>query len=107
MTFALDYRYKNCLLLSDGLIHLEACRHILRCSYFLVKTKGKICFLILACFFIQIFTIGFHCDCILGKQLLLRVAELVPRHPGRTKKQEPASTSSGPAKSGKHGKKKR
>ncbi|KAK9934103.1 hypothetical protein M0R45_021259 [Rubus argutus] len=41
------------------------------------------------------------------KQLMLRVAELVPRHPGRTKKQEPASTSSGPAKSGKHGKKKR
>lgn len=38
---------------------------------------------------------------------MIRVAELVPRHPGRTKKQEPASTSSGPAKSGKHGKKKR
>lgn len=38
---------------------------------------------------------------------MLRVAELVPRHPGRTKKQEPASTSSAPAKSGKHGKKKR
>lgn len=38
------------------------------------------------------------------------VAELVPRHPGRNKKQEPvaASTSgAGPAKSGKGGKKKR
>ncbi|KAJ0034580.1 signal recognition particle 19 kDa protein [Pistacia vera] len=43
------------------------------------------------------------------KQLMLHVAELVPRHPGRTKKQEPASTSStaGPSKSGKGGKKKR
>ncbi|KAF3439405.1 hypothetical protein FNV43_RR17683 [Rhamnella rubrinervis] len=39
------------------------------------------------------------------KQLMLRVAELVPRHPGRTKKQEPASSSSaGPSKSGKGGK---
>lgn len=27
------------------------------------------------------------------KELMLRVAELVPRHPGRTKKQEPTSTS--------------
>ncbi|KAK9182110.1 hypothetical protein WN944_025252 [Citrus x changshan-huyou] len=44
-----------------------------------------------------------------GKQLMLHVAELVPRHPNRTKKQEPASTSSnaGPSKSGKGGKKKR
>ncbi|KAK9179107.1 hypothetical protein WN943_028304 [Citrus x changshan-huyou] len=44
-----------------------------------------------------------------GKQLMLHVAELVPRHPNRTKKQEPASTSSnaGPSKSGKSGKKKR
>ncbi|KAI4369491.1 hypothetical protein MLD38_017926 [Melastoma candidum] len=43
------------------------------------------------------------------KQLMLHVAELVPRHPGRTKKQEPASTpsSSGASKSGKGGKKKR
>lgn len=43
------------------------------------------------------------------KQLMLHVAELVPRHPNRTKKQEPASTSSnaGPSKSGKSGKKKR
>ncbi|KAH9684087.1 Signal recognition particle 19 kDa protein [Citrus sinensis] len=43
------------------------------------------------------------------KQLMLHVAELVPRHPNRTKKQEPASTSSnaGPSKSGKGGKKKR
>ncbi|KAF3432489.1 hypothetical protein FNV43_RR27229 [Rhamnella rubrinervis] len=44
------------------------------------------------------------------KQLMLRVAELVPRHPGRTKKQEAASASSsaGPSsKSGKGGKKKR
>ncbi|XP_059641518.1 signal recognition particle 19 kDa protein-like [Cornus florida] len=44
------------------------------------------------------------------KQLMLRVAELVPRHPGRTKKPEPAAASSsgaGPSKSGKGGKKKR
>ncbi|KAK6935572.1 Signal recognition particle, SRP19 subunit [Dillenia turbinata] len=44
------------------------------------------------------------------KQLMLHVAELVPRHPGRNKKQEAASTSStGPSssKSGKGGKKKR
>ncbi|XP_024022109.1 signal recognition particle 19 kDa protein isoform X2 [Morus notabilis] len=42
------------------------------------------------------------------KQLMLRIAELVPRHPGRTKKQEPASASNaGTAKSGKGGKKKR
>ncbi|XP_050216064.1 signal recognition particle 19 kDa protein [Mercurialis annua] len=42
------------------------------------------------------------------KQLMLHVAELVPRHPGRTKKQEPASTSNaGTSKSGKGGKKKR
>ncbi|TXG60657.1 hypothetical protein EZV62_015230 [Acer yangbiense] len=46
------------------------------------------------------------------KPLMLHVAELVPRHPGRTKKQESASTSSaaaaGPSsKSGKGGKKNR
>ncbi|TXG71467.1 hypothetical protein EZV62_000046 [Acer yangbiense] len=45
------------------------------------------------------------------KQLMLHVAELVPRHPGRTKKQELASTSAaaaGPSsKSGKGGRKKR
>ncbi|XP_030461867.1 signal recognition particle 19 kDa protein [Syzygium oleosum] len=42
------------------------------------------------------------------KQLMLHVAELVPRHPGRTKKQEPVSTTiSGASKSGKGGKKKR
>ncbi|KAK6119512.1 hypothetical protein DH2020_046747 [Rehmannia glutinosa] len=43
------------------------------------------------------------------KQLMLNVAELVPRHPGRTKKQEPASSSSTAvaSKSGKGGKKKR
>ncbi|KAL0312728.1 UNVERIFIED_CONTAM: Signal recognition particle protein [Sesamum radiatum] len=36
------------------------------------------------------------------KQLMLHVAELVPRHPGRTKKQEPASSSAaGASKSGK------
>uniref|UniRef100_A0A1D1Y6S6 Signal recognition particle 19 kDa protein n=1 Tax=Anthurium amnicola TaxID=1678845 RepID=A0A1D1Y6S6_9ARAE len=42
------------------------------------------------------------------KQLMLKVAELVPKHHGRTKKQE-ASTSStaGPSKSGKGGKKKK
>ena len=45
---------------------------------------------------------------IAGKQLMLHVAELVPRHPGRTKKQEPASTSNAAtSKSGKGGKKKR
>ncbi|XP_042481190.1 signal recognition particle 19 kDa protein [Macadamia integrifolia] len=43
------------------------------------------------------------------KQLMLQVAEMVPRHHGRTKKQEPAPTSStaGPSKSGKGGKKKK
>lgn len=39
---------------------------------------------------------------------MLRVAELVPRHPGRVKKQEPAAASTaGPSKSSKGGKKKR
>lgn len=43
---------------------------------------------------------------------MLHVAELVPRHPGRTKKQEPASskpasTGAGTSKSGKGGKKKK
>nr|GMC99932.1 signal recognition particle 19 kDa protein [Ipomoea batatas] len=42
------------------------------------------------------------------KQLMIHVAELVPRHPNRTKKQEPASSSTaGPSKSGKGGKKRR
>ncbi|GMI72356.1 hypothetical protein like AT1G48160 [Hibiscus trionum] len=43
------------------------------------------------------------------KQLMLQVAELVPRHPGRTKKQEAPSTSStaGSSKSAKGGRKKR
>ncbi|KAK7363418.1 hypothetical protein VNO77_05561 [Canavalia gladiata] len=43
------------------------------------------------------------------KQLMLRIAEMVPRHHGRTKKQEAASTSTaGPSnKSGKGGKKRR
>ncbi|XP_027925991.1 signal recognition particle 19 kDa protein-like [Vigna unguiculata] len=43
------------------------------------------------------------------KQLMLRVAEMVPRHHGRTKKQETASTSTtGPShKSGKGGKRRR
>ncbi|GLT91454.1 hypothetical protein SLE2022_093400 [Rubroshorea leprosula] len=45
------------------------------------------------------------------KQLMLHVAELVPRHPGRNKKQEAPSTSAagaGPSnKSGKSGRKKR
>ncbi|KAK2975286.1 hypothetical protein RJ640_001135 [Escallonia rubra] len=42
------------------------------------------------------------------KQLMLHVAELVPRHPGRTKKQEPGSNSNaGPSKSAKGGRKKR
>jgi hypothetical protein len=53
-------------------------------------------------FFIYIFA---------GKQLMLRVAEMVPKHHGRTKKQETASTSTttaGPSnKSGKGGKKRR
>ena len=44
-----------------------------------------------------------------GKQLMIHVAELVPKHPGRTKKQEAPSSSStaGPSKSGKGGRKKR
>ncbi|KAI3689903.1 hypothetical protein L2E82_47873 [Cichorium intybus] len=42
------------------------------------------------------------------KHLMLHIAELVPRHPGRVKKQEPTATSNtGPSKSGKGGKKKR
>ncbi|KAK9105922.1 hypothetical protein Scep_022766 [Stephania cephalantha] len=43
------------------------------------------------------------------KQLMLRVAELVRRHPGRTKKQETSSSTSlaGPSKSGGKGGKKR
>ncbi|KAJ0971476.1 hypothetical protein J5N97_019435 [Dioscorea zingiberensis] len=42
------------------------------------------------------------------KQLMHQVAELVPKHHGRTKKQEPAATSTaGPSKSGKGGKKKK
>jgi signal recognition particle subunit SRP19 len=39
---------------------------------------------------------------------MFHVAELVPRHPGRTKKQEPASTANvSTSKSGKGGRKKR
>lgn len=39
---------------------------------------------------------------------MFKLAELVPKHPGRTKKQEPVSTSTaGTSKSGKGGKKKR
>ncbi|XP_052207572.1 signal recognition particle 19 kDa protein-like [Diospyros lotus] len=46
------------------------------------------------------------------QQLMLRIAELVPRHPGRNKKQEPSATAaaastSGAAPSKKSGKKKR
>ncbi|KAI3693686.1 hypothetical protein L1987_76635 [Smallanthus sonchifolius] len=44
------------------------------------------------------------------KQLMIRIAELVPRHPGRLKKQESAASSSNaaaPSKSGKGGRKKR
>ncbi|KAI9078334.1 hypothetical protein K1719_039710 [Acacia pycnantha] len=43
------------------------------------------------------------------KSLMLHVAEMVPRHHGRAKKQEPASTSAGTSnnKPGKSGKKKR
>ncbi|KAG6391227.1 hypothetical protein SASPL_148980 [Salvia splendens] len=41
------------------------------------------------------------------KQLMLHVAELVPRHPGRTKKQEPTTSAAAGSKSGKAGKKKR
>ena len=57
----------------------------------------------LACLF------GITCiDDVAGKLLMGKIAELVPRHPGRTKKQEPASTSNaGTSKSGKGGKKKR
>ncbi|KAL5700542.1 signal recognition particle 19kDa [Ranunculus cassubicifolius] len=45
---------------------------------------------------------GTLCNPAIGsrKQLMLEVAELVPRHPGRTKKQDPAPTSSTAAKSG-------
>ncbi|URE23563.1 Signal recognition particle 19 kDa [Musa troglodytarum] len=43
------------------------------------------------------------------KQLMLRIAELIPKHHGRTKKQEPVNTSTaaGPSKSGKGGRKKK
>ncbi|KAJ6806849.1 putative alpha-L-arabinofuranosidase 1-like [Iris pallida] len=43
-----------------------------------------------------------------GKQLMLQVVELVPKHPRRTKKREPvnASTTLGPSRYGKGGKKK-
>ncbi|XP_028776162.1 signal recognition particle 19 kDa protein-like [Neltuma alba] len=43
------------------------------------------------------------------KSLMLRIAEMVPRHHGRAKKQEPVSTSAGTSnnKPGKSGKKKR
>ncbi|KAJ4770252.1 Signal recognition particle 19 kDa protein [Rhynchospora pubera] len=44
------------------------------------------------------------------KALMVQIAELVPKHHGRTKKQEAASSSTstaGPSKSGKHGKKKK
>ncbi|CAH9131815.1 unnamed protein product [Cuscuta epithymum] len=42
------------------------------------------------------------------KELMMHVAELVPRHPNRTKKQEPASSAAaGTSKPGKGGKKKR
>ncbi|XP_031474905.1 signal recognition particle 19 kDa protein isoform X1 [Nymphaea colorata] len=42
------------------------------------------------------------------KQLMLQVAELVPRHPGRSKKQEPAaSTAAASSKPSKGGKKKK
>ncbi|XP_078150096.1 signal recognition particle 19 kDa protein-like [Carex rostrata] len=48
------------------------------------------------------------------KALMLQIAQLVPKHHGRTKKQETAGSSSaagaagaGPSKSGKHGKKKK
>ncbi|KAM0945786.1 putative signal recognition particle, SRP19 subunit [Dioscorea sansibarensis] len=42
------------------------------------------------------------------KQLMHQVAELVPKHHGRTKKQEAVATSTaGPSKSGKSGKKKK
>lgn len=59
---------------------------------------------------IQNFTDG-ECACA-GKALLLKVAELVPKHHGRSKKQEAAASASGTGnattgKSGKGGKKKR
>ncbi|OAY85510.1 Signal recognition particle 19 kDa protein [Ananas comosus] len=43
------------------------------------------------------------------KQLMLQIAELIPKHQGRIKKQEPASSSAtaGTSKSGKGGKKKK
>ncbi|XP_057421716.1 signal recognition particle 19 kDa protein [Lotus japonicus] len=53
----------------------------------------------------------FNSDISSRKQLMLRIAEMVPRHHGRVKKQETASTSTstaGPSnKSGKGGKKRR
>lgn len=40
------------------------------------------------------------------KQLMIQIAELVPKHHGRTKKQEPAASTAGTSK-GKGGKKKK
>uniref|UniRef100_A0A9I9EGP1 Uncharacterized protein n=1 Tax=Cucumis melo TaxID=3656 RepID=A0A9I9EGP1_CUCME len=42
-----------------------------------------------------------------GKQLMLRIAEVVPRHLGRTKKQEPASSSTAGPSKGNYGRKKK
>ncbi|XP_010925959.1 signal recognition particle 19 kDa protein [Elaeis guineensis] len=53
---------------------------------------------------------GSLCNPAIGtkKQLMLQIAELVPKHHGRTKKQESVSTSdAGPSKSRKGGKKKK
>jgi signal recognition particle subunit SRP19 len=41
------------------------------------------------------------------KQLMIQVAELVPKHHGRTKKQEPAPNPGGSSKNTKGGKKKK
>ncbi|KAK9091487.1 hypothetical protein Sjap_024664 [Stephania japonica] len=53
-----------------------------------------------------IWSLGFK---VTGKQLMLQVAELVRRNPGRTKKQDTSSATSqsGPSKSGGKGGKKR
>ncbi|EEE65657.1 hypothetical protein OsJ_21245 [Oryza sativa Japonica Group] len=41
------------------------------------------------------------------KQLMIQIAELVPKHHGRTKKQEPAASSTAGTSKGKGGKKKK
>lgn len=76
-------------------------------SGFSLRTIQPIFFPIFFLFLVNALT---SCWWTTEKQLMLKVAELIPKHHGRTKKQEPANTSTatvGPSKFGKGGKKKR